>query len=45
MGRKALTIISSHESIAVFPPRAALDDFLHALEGDVHVSIDGLQFA
>jgi hypothetical protein len=41
---RTLTVIPPHKSIAILPPRAALDNLLHAFQGDVHVSIDGLQF-
>lgn len=39
------TIVSPHERIAVRPPHLAVHKLTRALEGNVHVAVDGLQFA
>ena len=43
--RWTLTIVASHKSITIAPPHLAVHKLPRALEGDVHVAINGLEFA
>ena len=38
------TIVASHKRIAIAASHLAIDKLPRALEGDVHVSVDGLKF-
>lgn len=39
------TVVSSHKGVTVAASHLAVHEFPSALEGDVHVAVDGLELA